>query len=102
MSQRITAEKTLAKLQKGESMFYNAGLNGEAFAIFPNLTAATTAEEEAQMIENAVDKCCAEHGNISNTDFRETIQLMYEIFIGSYRDGLSAKEKDHSTEKESA
>ncbi len=100
----MTDNEFLTELKKGENRFYDAGLNGETFEAFPNLTADTTAEEELQMIDNNIDKFRAENGNISDANFRKALQLMNKIFISNYRDGIAARNlsKESSPEKESA
>jgi hypothetical protein len=94
----------LAVLRNGKNAFYEAGLNGETFEAFPNLTTETTAEEELQMINNNVDKFCAEHGNISDANFKKAAQLINKIFISSYREGLAARSlsKECPAKEESA
>ncbi len=100
MSKSITAEEILPIFHEGESKFYNAGLNGEAFAMFPNLTADTTAEEERQMINNEIDEFCIDHGESNPApNLKVAMYFMIEVFVSSYREGLNQREK---LKKESA
>lgn len=87
-----TPEKILTKMRVAQNEFYNAGLNGEVFTLFPNLAIDTTAEEKAIMIDNAINAFCAERGSIiQSQELRETMQLIYEAIISSYLEGLSAR-----------
>jgi hypothetical protein len=103
MSKNITPEELLATVQAAQKELYNAGLNGEVFTAFSNLTVNTTSEEKAQMIDNEINTFCSEQGSISQPqELREAMQLIDEAVINSYLEGLSARKESCAPGKESA
>jgi hypothetical protein len=90
-------KQILSEMNQRKKEFYNAGFNGEVLAMLPNLTTDTTEQERLQMINNLIDKICAEREYIPELGLKKAMQLLIKIWIFSYHDGLSAR----SSSKES-